>query len=257
MKCFDWNKVLKLPAEALVGNRRIPKTMLVRHSLLTKAEQKTLDKVIRLDHFASVQKSTTKIPPYIDLQRDVQCIVFIHCQMGDSHAYMEVGRLLHKCFPNPTVILFDDIDHLCISAATTRRSLAEKGATVLDSVDSTGSFYKEDKQFVPFLNSMAFNMLPQDNLQVFAEGITWNVKLSHAIRPIGFFPTCPADKRARLGNLLEKQELFSKEVDTISQTRRMNKELTLNESAHLRMRLIQLENELGGIVDEMKEICGD
>lgn len=37
----------------------------------------------------------------------------------------------------------------------------------------------------------------------------------------------------------------------------MDKELTLNESAHLRMRLNQLENELGGIVDEMKEICGD
>lgn len=64
MSGVDWNGILHLPDAALAGDRRIPKTVLVKQAMLTKIEQKRLDKVARLEHFATVQKSTTRIPPH-------------------------------------------------------------------------------------------------------------------------------------------------------------------------------------------------
>lgn len=54
MSGVDWNGILRLPDAALAGCRRIPKTVLVKQAMLTKTEQKRLDKVARLEHFATV-----------------------------------------------------------------------------------------------------------------------------------------------------------------------------------------------------------
>ena len=49
MSGIDWNGILRLPEAALAGCRRIPKTVLVKQAMLTKTEQKRLDKVARLE----------------------------------------------------------------------------------------------------------------------------------------------------------------------------------------------------------------
>lgn len=54
MSGVDWNGVLRLPDAALAGDRRIPKTVLAKQAMLTKTEQRRLDKVARLEHFATV-----------------------------------------------------------------------------------------------------------------------------------------------------------------------------------------------------------
>lgn len=139
MSGIDWNGILRLPEAALAGCRRIPKTVLVKQAMLTKTEQKRLDKVARLEHFATVQKSTTRIPPYEDDERNVQSVVFLRCEMtAGTMAVAEVAELVHKCFPNPTVLLVEAGGCACISVALTRRSQAEQGATVVDRVESTG-----------------------------------------------------------------------------------------------------------------------
>ena len=105
MSGIDWNGILRLPEAALAGCRRIPKTVLVKQAMLTKTEQKRLDKVARLEHFATVQKSTTRIPPYEDDERNVQSVVFLRCEMtAGTMAVAEVAELVHKCFPNPTAL---------------------------------------------------------------------------------------------------------------------------------------------------------
>ena len=132
MSGIDWNGILRLPEAALAGCRRIPKTVLVKQAMLTKTEQKRLDKVARLEHFATVQKSTTRIPPYEDDERNVQSVVFLRCEMtAGTMAVAEVAELVHKCFPNPTVLLVEAGGCACISVALTRRSQAEQGATVV------------------------------------------------------------------------------------------------------------------------------
>lgn len=255
MSEFNWNDIFKLPDAALAGNRRIPKTVLVKQAALTKTEQKTLEKVRRLEHFATVQKSTTRVPPYEDEDRNVQSVVFLCCEMADSQAYAEVARLLHKCFPNPTVVLFGGANSLCISVATIRKSLAEKGAVVVDAIESTGNLYAKDEGFASFYESLGFDRLPQDNLWAYLSGIAWNVKLSHAVWSVGFFPACPEHKRESLRGLIGKQEALVEEMEELVRRRRVDKELTLNESARLRMREKQLRKELDGVIDEMKAVC--
>ncbi|MEY8437184.1 DUF4391 domain-containing protein [Atopobiaceae bacterium 24-176] len=255
MSAFDWNDALRLPDGALAGDRRVPKSVLAKQALLTKTERKVLDKVRRIGHFATVQKSTTRVPPHADDERDIQSVVVLHCEMADSAAYAEVARLLHKCFPNPTVILFDGPDEACVSVASTRKSLAEQGAIVVDVVESTGGFSVADEAYRPFLDSLAFDRLSQEDLLAFLDDLQWNVRLSCGIGAVGFFPQCPTSGRERLAELVARYGSLAGELDEIVKRRRSDKDLTLNEGAHLRMRMRQLQNELDDVSDKIKEVC--
>lgn len=255
MSAFDWNDVLRLPDGALAGDRRVPKSVLAKQALLTKTEQKVLDKVRRIGHFATVQKSTTRIPPHVDDERNIQSIVVLHCEMAESAAYAEVARLLHKCFPNPTVILFDGPDEVCVSVASMRKSLAEQSAVVVDAVESTGGFSVADEAYKPFLDSLAYGRLSQEDLLAFLDDLQWNVRLSCGIGAVGFFPQCPSNAREQLAELIVRYGTLADELDEIVKRRRNDKDLTLNEGAHLRMQMRQLQNELDDVSEQIKEVC--
>ena len=198
-----WNDIFRLPPTALAG-RRVPKTALVRNAGLTRFEQKTLDKVSLLEHFASVQKSTVRIPSHVDGERDIQSVIFLRCELkGTASAYGELGQLIHKCFPNPTAILFEGADEVCVSCSVTRRSLAEHGATVVESVDMTGGFRLGDGRYAPFLESLAFDKLPQDDLYAYVHELSWRVRLARLVASTlaaipGGDPGCLSSRRGSM-----------------------------------------------------------
>lgn len=250
-----WEDVFQLPEAAYAGNKRIPKTVLVRQAMLTKHEERTLDKVRRLEHFATVQKSTTRILPLVDEDYNIQSVVFLHCDMTSSRAYTEVAKLIHKCFPNPTIILFDGAEASCISVGLTRKSHSEQGATVIDRIETTGAFLLDNERYVPFLNKLAFSSLPQGNLLEYLEGIRTNIKLSKAINVLGYFPTCNNDTQEQLFDLLTAFEVTSRKIRELEVQRRTDKNLTLNESSKLRIEQKHLEKEATGLAKQIKEIC--
>lgn len=254
MRDFEWNDVLRLPDAALAGDRRIPKTVLTRQAQLTKTEQKVLDRVGALTHFATVQKSTTRIAPAVDDEHDIQSVLFLRCELSRGAAYAEVARLVHKCFPNPTVLLFGGEGEACVSVATTRKSLAERGATVIDEVQATGAFNLADAALAPFVDSLAFDRLPQGDLLAYLRGIAWNVRLSRAVPSLGFYPTCTEGDQERLDGLLARRDSLAAQVADMRQRRR-DRGLTLNESAKLRMALKGLEKELDGADEEITALC--
>ena len=257
MSNFNWNNILELPPSALTGGKRLPKTVLIEQAGLTKSEQKVLNKIGCIEHFATVQKSTTRIPPFIDATQNIQSIVFLRCETRESKAYGEISRLLHKCFPNPTVILFEGIGDICISIAKTRNSLSEKGEIVVDTIETTSPMNPHAIEIIPFFHSLSFKNLPQENLMIYLEEMMWNINLSHTIESIGFFPKCPIHRRAELNKRLEIQIDINKEVERLSDLRRANKNLTLNESAQLRIKEHHLKQELINAIDSVKEICSD
>ena len=182
MRGFDWNDVFCLPDAALAGDRRIPKT--VPHAPGSAYEDRAegarpCSRAYTLCHCA---KSTTRIAPVQDDERDIQSVLILRCELSRGAAYAEVARLVHKCFPNPTVVLFGDEDEACVSVATTRKSLAEQGAMVIKAVESTGAFNPGDMRYAPFLDALAFERLPQANLLVYLHGIAWAVRLSRTVR---------------------------------------------------------------------------
>lgn len=255
MSGIDWNGILRLPEAALAGCRRIPKTVLVKQAMLTKTEQKRLDKVARLEHFATVQKSTTRIPPYEDDERNVQSVVFLRCEMtAGTMAVAEVAELVHKCFPNPTVLLVEAGGCACISVALTRRSQAEQGATVVDRIESTGAFDPGRSEYADFLGALAFGRLSQGDLWEYLVDLSRTVALSRAIGGLGFYPVCPARDREKLIALTSRYDEMGASVKRLKEQRR-SKDITLNESAKLRMEMKEEERRLRAVADEIKEIC--
>lgn len=255
MSGVDWNGILRLPDAALVGDRRIPKTVLVKRAMLTKTEQKRLDKVARLEHFATVQKSTTRIPPYEDDERNVQSVVFLRCEMAvGTMAVAEVAELVHKCFPNPTVLLIEAGGSACVSVALTRKSQAEQGATVVDSIESTGAFDPDRPGYAPFLDALAFGRLSQADLWEYLLDLSRAAALSRAIDGLGFYPSCPAQDREKLIVLTSRYDELGASVKRLRERRR-SQDITLNESAKLRMEMKEEERRLGAVADEIKEIC--
>lgn len=248
-----WNDVFRLPAVALAG-RRVPKAALLRNAHLTRLEQKALDKVDRLEHFATVQKSTTRIPPYIGDGRVVQSIVFLRCEMTDSRAYFEMGGLLHKCFQNPTVLLFENGEEVCLSCAVTRMSLAERGVTVVEDVSATGGFRLADPRFKPLLGLLALNELPQGDLYKYLSELSWRIRLGRLVGTLGFYPTCAPTQRPLLLELIRERDSLTAERNSLAEQRR-DRSLTLDETARLRIKQHDIEGRIEDLLGEINTTC--
>lgn len=250
-----WEDILMFPEAAYAGGRRVPKTVLTSRAMLTRHERRTLDKMSRLEHFATVAKGTAQVLPRVDKEHDIQSVIFLRCEMrGDSQAVAEVARLLHGCFPNPTVILQETGDSVAISVALTRKSHAERGATVVYDVESTGLFDPNDGRYEPFLDSLAFERLPQDDLLSYAKTIASYVRLSQAIDALGFYPTCAHADRNRLLSLVADYKCQQAEVDALAKQRRA-RDVSPNESARIRMDIRKKEQMSAGTLAEIKSIC--
>lgn len=252
---MEWNGIFELPPAALAGDRRIPKTVVARQAELTKREQKALDKMKRLSHFATVQKSTTRILPYRDDEHDVESVVFLLCEMsGKSAAFAEIAGLLHRCFPNPTVLLMESSGTICVSAALTRKSLSEKGKMVVEEQRSTGALDPGDPQTRAMLEGLSFEALPQEDLLTYLNELMWRIRLVRASRTLGFYPGCDERDKESLLRLLSEVDRLGREASELAQARR-DRELSLNEQMKLRVRLKDAEDRRDHAVAKIKELC--
>lgn len=232
----------------------MPKTVLVRQVGLTKLEQKLLANVSRIEHWATVQKSTTHILPHVDEDHDIQSVIFLRVELGRRSAYAEVSRLLHKCLPNPTVILTEGQDGCCVSVDVTRRSLAEHGATVVESVDSTGAFDPDDGAWVGLLDALAFRALPQEDLLAYLVAMERAVKMSRAIPVLGHYPGCGAEQADELLKLIAEYDRLTIEARGV-EARRQDRNLSLNETAKLRMRQKSIEKDRDKVAEGIQKLC--
>lgn len=250
----EWNEIFHLPVAALVGGR-VPKAALVRNASLTRLEQKALDKVALIEHYATVQKSTTRIPPHVDDERDIQSIIFLRCELtGRSAAYAELARVMHPCFPNPTVLLFENGGDMCLSCAVTGKSQAERSATVVEDMASTGGFCPDDPLYAPLLADLAFDRLPQGDLYEYLLELSWRLRLGRLTGPLGFYPRCVPSQRAHLLELSAERDKLTAECRAIT-LQRKDRNLTLNETAGLRMQQHELEKAIEHNLNEIKELC--
>lgn len=250
-----WNDIFQLPDAALAGDKRVPKTMLVQQAALTKHEQKTLDKMRRLEHFATATKATTRMLPRVDEERDIQSVIFLCCEMaGTSQAVAEVAHLVHKCFPNPTVIMQDVGGKVCVSVSLTRKSHSERGATVMETVESTGLFDPRAPEWLPFLDAIAYSRLPQGDLYEYLRAMAGDVMLSRAIDALGFYPQAHTEDQERILVLVNRYDVVRSEVRQLYE-QRSGPDVTLNDSAKLRMRIRKAENQQNAILNEIKELC--
>ncbi|WP_273446919.1 DUF4391 domain-containing protein [Thermophilibacter provencensis] len=151
-------------------------------------------------------------------------------------------------------LIYDADGCACISVALTRRSQAEQGATVVDRIESTGAFDPGRSEYADFLGALAFGRLSQGDLWEYLVDLSRTVALSRAIGGLGFYPVCPARDREKLIALTSRYDEMGASVKRLKEQRR-SKDITLNESAKLRMEMKEEERRLRAVADEIKEIC--
>lgn len=250
----EWNDIFRLSPAALAG-RRVPKAALLRNAHLTRLEQRALDKISLIEHWATVQKSSARIPPHVDEERDIQAVVFLRCELtGRSAAYAELARVIHPCFPNPTVLLFENGGEVCLSCAVTRMSQAERGATVVEDVTSTGGFDPADPHYASLLADLALNRMPQGDLYEYVRELSWLLRLGRLTDSLGFYPSCAPAQRGRLLELSSERDELVARRNTIAEQRR-SRDLTLNETAKLRIEQREVEGRAERLLEEINEIC--
>lgn len=252
---MDWNDVLQLPTQALAGDRAIPKTQLVAQGGLTKTEEKKLKNVQALTFFASLSKANTYMLPVKDDTYDIEAIIVLRCVLRSSSGFSELEDVLHKAFPNPTMLLFEAPDNrVGVSVAIKRKSRAERGATVVENAQGTGLVDYESDLYAPFFDGLDFNSLPQTDLLSFVSSLATRCMLSRAAKALGFYPKCKeASAETLVGQVKELQSL-QYEVAALERARR-DKGITFAESTKIRMELNDKKQQRDQVAEEIREIC--
>lgn len=254
---MDWNNVLLLPAQTLAGDRVIPKTQLVAQGGLTKTEEKKLKNVQALTFFASLSKANTYMLPVKDDTYDIEAIIVLRCVLRNSSGFTELEDVLHKAFPNPTILLFEAPDNrVGVSIAIKRKSRAERGATVVENVQGTGLVDYESNSYAPFFGGLNFNSLPQADLLSFVSSLATRCMLSRAGKALGFYPKCKEASAETLVGRVKKLQSLQYEVAVLERTRK-DKEITFAESTKIRMELNDKKQQRDQVVEEIRNLCHD
>lgn len=252
---IDWNAIPNLPNATLAGDRPIPKTQLVAQGELTKNEEKRLKDMKSLTFFASLSKANTYMPPAKDDQHDIEAIIVLRCALRGISSATKLGDILHKVFPNPTILLFEaPNESVGISASIKRKSLAEYGAVVVENTQETGLFDTSDKRYQPLLSSVPFDSLPQANLLEFMVALVNRLMLSKAIPVLGTYPVCKeALVETLIGQVKDLQSLQF-EIGRLEELRR-SKDATLAESTKIRMKLNDRKMQRDLLAEEIRNLC--
>lgn len=251
---MEWEKTLCLPAATLAGNRRIPKTQLVAQGRYTKREEKLLSAVESLTHVATLQKSNTSMLPVSDEEHDVAAILYLRCVMRRRSGTAELAELLHRTFPNPTVLLFEAEEACGVSLALMRKSLAEHGAVVVEQIAGTGWFDPDDTAYGNYLEAIAYSALPQATLLEFARVFARRTLAAKCIGALGFYPVVRERAVDELMTRVRRLEELQTQIEEL-QAKRRSRETSLADSTKLRVEIKKLEKERSAAAEGIKELC--
>lgn len=253
---IPWNDILKLPETALAGERSVPKAQIVRQGSLTKAQAKMLDGLNDITFFASLGKSNSYIQPVKTDEYDIESIIFLCIRLRTSAASSETLRVLHDCFPNPTVFLVESADskQLGLSVAIRRKSLAERGAFVTERVASTGLFNPSKSGYSAFIDQIPYSELPQTTLLDYASALADRCLVASTIRTLGFYPRCKDEDTNTLMQEVRNLRAFESDIAAL-QSARKTKDVTLAETTKLRVEIKKMESKRDSVMKRIKELC--
>lgn len=255
---IEWNQYLRLP-EMTLQDKRIPRTVFADRVKASKKEQKTIACLKELRSYAIIVKSNTGILPHVDDVHDIQAVIYLDCLLDAWPHAGELAAILHRAFPNPTVLLMrtvNPLDGRMLSVALKRKSLAEAGVVVVEAVDSTGVLDPMESGTAAFWNMIGYDRLPQNDLLDYVHGMQ-DAILFHNARPrLGFTPKPGLARRQEIRDDLVRLQQLDTEIRRL-QVKRRDKDTTFGESAEIRVLESGKKEEAQTIVDHIKELCHD
>ena len=252
---MDWVKTLGLPAATVAGDKTVHKTMLVSQGGLTAAEQRLLKQLSRLGLCATVSRQNARIVPVSDDVHEIGSVIYLRCELVKAAGFGELAGVLHKAFPNPVVLLFEEPGgKVGVSVSLKRKSLAEKGAVVVERSESTRLFDPSERAHADYLADIRHASLPQSDLLAYVTALCDRTAKAATIGSVGEYPRCKDDDTPRLMALLSRLRDMQTEINVL-RSRYRDKGATLAETSRLRMALKKKEREQEELATEIKELC--
>lgn len=252
---MDWGRILNYPQAAYAGESTVQKTQIVKQGMLTKLEQKRLKGIGKLTLFAVLQQASTRMIPVKDDEHNIQAIIILRCQLRQVTGLTELETMLHKCFPNPVILLDEAPDgKVGLSTSIKRMSFAERGAVVMEEYIGTGLFDAGNEAWAEFVHTIAYDEIPQDDLLVYMQAMADRIRLSKSIDSLGFYPHCPPARAGDLLVLIKQFDEWQREIKTLD-TERRSKDVSLAESSKIRVRMRTIEKTRDELANEIRGIC--
>ena len=252
---MDWISILNLPSATLAGGKPIPKTVLTAQGGLTKTEEKLLKQYSRLTHIATIQRATARIAPVSDAEHEIGSVIYLQCELVHAGGFGELASVLHKVFPNPVLLLFEEPGgKVGVSVSLKRKSHAEKGAVVVERIESARLFDPNEQAHADYLQDIRHAALPQSDLLAYVTALCDRTAKAAAIASIGEYPHCRDADTAQLMALLSRLRDSQSQINVLRSQYR-DKEATLAESSRLRMALKKEKREHERLATEIKELC--
>lgn len=252
---MDWAKTLGLPVATLAGDKPVHKTLLVSQGGLTASEQKLLKQFSRLGLYATVSRQNARIAAVQSDDHDIASVIFLRCELVRAAGFGELAGVLHKVFPNPVALLFEEPGgKVGVSVSLKRKSLAEKGAVVVERIETARLFDAAEQAYADYLADIRHAALPQSDLLSYVTALCDRTAKAAAIASIGEYPRCKDADTPKLMALLAHLRDSQSEINVLRSQYR-DKEATLAESSRLRMALKKKEREHDRLATEIKELC--
>lgn len=190
------------------------------------------------------------------LEKYKGCIIADSVGLGKTYeALAVIVALIHKVFPNPIIILFENVQgRVGLSAAVKRKSRAERGAVVVEVIQNTGLFDQAAPGYAGFIEAISYSKLPQSNLYDFIAAMASSIELSKTIPVLGFYPQCDEADVDLFRCLVRRLETLQSEIRALQEAR-CDQETTLAESTKIRMQIRDRQNELDDVSKRIKELC--
>lgn len=251
-----WNDILQLPQAALAGEVRVPKTQIVKQGELNKTQEGMLGKLRDIRFFASLTKSNSYIQPMNNEAYNIESVIFLTCGLNSTKGISETLRIVHSCFPNPTVILAEGYANpgLAVSVAIRRKSLAEQGAFVTEREATSGLLDPQRQEYEAFLERLSFKTLPQTTLLDYASAMADRCLAAYTARTLGFYPRCRDDDTAALMLEVKHLRTLESKINELQGIRKA-KDSQLSETTKVRVEIRKTETERDSVMEKIKELC--
>ncbi|MBR3312850.1 MAG: DUF4391 domain-containing protein [Atopobiaceae bacterium] len=252
---MDWATTLNLPSAALAGGKAIPKTVLTAQADLTKAEQKLLKQYSRLRHVATIQRATARIAPVSDDEHEIGSVIYLSCELVRSGGFGELAAVLHKTFPNPVVLLFEEPGGMVgVSVSLKRKSHAEKGAVVVERIETARLFDPTKQAYADYLADIRHAALPQSDLLAYVTALCDRTAKAAAIGAIDTYPRCEDKDTPKLMALLARLREAEAAISVL-RVRYRGRGASIAQTSRLRMEIRKAERERDAVANVVKELC--
>ena len=234
---MDWATTLNLPRATLSGDKTIPKTVLTSQGGLTAAEQKLLKQFSRLGLYATVSHQNARIAAVQTVDHDIASVIYLSCELVRSGGFGELAAVLHKTFPNPVVLLFEEPGgKVGVSVSLKRRSHAEKGAVVVERTETARLFDPTEQAYADYLADIRHAALPQSDLLAYVAALCDRPAKAAAIAAIGAYPRCEDKDTPKLMALLARLREAEAAISVL-RVRYSDRGASIAQTSRLRMEL--------------------